>query len=247
VVVELQSPGGGARDCNARLVDRRDRRAEQPETETTMEMKRLPAVVVACSLVGTLGCNDGGRTDLPPGNEQSLSALPQESPGQEIVASAATTGATGVARWRMYENLDPNSTRIYGVNAADEVVTVMRIGAPAGATDPAAGVVVESLYPQAAQLHIDGKGQATRNELTGAPARTFAAMAADFKAAVPAAGVNPQISFACIRADALLVGACGVTIAGCLETFGLGCVVGSVLCYSAYQDWLCACHHINCF
>jgi hypothetical protein len=206
---------------------------------------------LACTFAGAIGCNDDGATDQPPTTPQSagaksVSALPQESPGQEIVASAATAGATGVSRWWLYENLDSSATRIYGVDAAGKVVTVMRIGAPSGTPDASAGVVVESLFPQAAQLHIDALGQATRNELSGATARTFAAMAADFKAAVPAGGLNQQVSFACIRAAVLLGAVCGVTIAGCLETFGAGCVIGSVFCYAAYQDWLCACHHINC-
>jgi hypothetical protein len=66
-------------------------------------------------------------------------------------------------------------------------------------------------------------------------------MAVDFKAVADDAG--ERSFFSCFRATVYLVGACGATVAGCLESAGLICGFGSLVCLDAYWNWLCKCRH----
>lgn len=164
---------------------------------------------------------------------------------QEVPASAHSTELTGVTAWKVFaDTAQPDSTLVFGVDAAGNVVTESRIGGDVTQGQDVAAVAMEALYPETGSFRLDAAGKVVGTNLSASAAAVFVAFGADFKAHEDAAAdPGARVSFRCIRAGVILGAACGVTIAGCLETVGIGCAVGGALCVAAYQDWLCECHH----
>jgi hypothetical protein len=176
-------------------------------------------------------------------------AAPQLPPAmglmQEVPASAHSTELTGVTTWKVFaDTVQVDSTLVFGVDAAGNVVTESRIGGDVTQGQDVAAVAMEALYPETGSFRLDTAGKLVSSTLSPSAAAVFGAFGADFKANEDAA-LDPgaRASWKCIRSGVILGAACGVTIAGCLETVGIGCAVGGALCVAAYQDWLCDCHH----
>ena len=176
-------------------------------------------------------------------------AAPQLPPAmglmQEVPASAHSTELTGVTSWKVFaDTAQVDSTLVFGVDAAGNVVTESRIGGDVTQGQDVTSVAMEALYPETGSFRLDAAGKLVSTDLSPAAAAVFGAFGADFKASEDAAAdPGARVSWRCWRAGVILGAACGVTIAGCLETVGLGCAVGGALCVAAYQDWLCECHN----
>lgn len=175
-------------------------------------------------------------------------ALPSQSPSEVVAASSESTAAIGVASWKIYDDLQPGSLYIYGVDRDDRLVTTLRISGGAMAAET--GSTMESLYPQAGRLQLDAQGNVLASELSPLAVQAFGAMASDFQTTVDASGVELQGTFACIRAGVLVGLACGGAVIGCVTsapTIALGlliCGTGAIGCGAALQDWACACHDV---
>jgi hypothetical protein len=208
----------------------------------TSVTSRLVRFTVVASLVSSLGAC---AADAPV-------AAPQLPPAMglmdEVPASAQSTDLTGVTTWKVFaDTAQVDSTLVFGVDAAGNVVTESRIGGDVTQGQGVATVAMEALYPETGAFRLDADGKVVSTTLSPSAAAVFGAFGADFKANEDvAADPGARVSFRCIRAGVILGAACGVTIAGCLETVGLGCAVGGALCIAAYQDWLCECHHRGC-
>lgn len=191
-------------------------------------MKKIGLMV----MVGLCACSGEATTAGVP-------QLPSGEPEATVQASTDSTTATGVVEWKVYE--EDNGVAIYGVDQAGQVVLETTMHA-AGSEETRQSIVLEEVFPNRGVLEIATSGAIVRNTISATTEReALTRMADDFKA--EAGPENSRISFSCIRATILLVGACGATIAGCLETAGAICGFGSLVCLDSYYNWLCKCRH----
>jgi hypothetical protein len=205
-------------------------------TSVTSHLVRFTLVA---SIATSLAACDAGAPAAAPKLPPAMGLM------QEVPASAHSTELTGVSTWKVFADTEQvDSTLVFGVDAAGNVVTESRIGGDVTQGQDVAAVAMESLYPETGSFRLDAAGKVVSTDLSPSAAAVFGAFGADFKANEDAP-IDPgaRVSFRCIRSGVILGAACGVTIAGCLETVGIGCAVGGALCVAAYQDWLCDCHH----
>jgi hypothetical protein len=204
---------------------------------------RSLSLVLAFTAMAGVGCDQ---------SESTVPSLPAQEPGQVIQASQKSTQlAGGVTQWKLYDGLDLESVHIFGVGSKGQVLTVLRIGTESISTTDRRDVVMESIYPEAGRMAIDGEGKA-KTSLSEHARQLFGTMAADFDASQKTEDGTEQFNFACIRAGVILGTVCGAAVAACIVSspipvvdFAL-CGIGGVSCGWAAQDWLCACHHVGC-
>jgi hypothetical protein len=192
-------------------------------------MKRIGLMVV----VGLCACSGEVVT-------QGVPQLPGGEPAATIQASGDSTNATGVVEWKAFE--EENGMAIYGVDQAGQVVIETTMHAAGSEQTRDQSIVLEQVFPSRGVLEIATNGTIVRNTISATAQReVLQRMATDFKAVSDSEGQH--LSFSCFRATVYLVGACGATIAGCLESAGALCGFGSLVCLDAYWNWLCHCRN----
>jgi hypothetical protein len=225
---------------------------------------RTTTIVSVIGLICAIGCSSAGSAgqDEPLGageparveegpSSVSGTDMPSQNPTQEIAASAESTSETGVARWKLYDDLEAGNIHIYGVGTSGELLTALRIGGDALTTGTDEGALMESLYPASGRLELDAEGNVIVDQLSEDSIQAFGAMARDFQSTLDTSGPELQGSrFACIRAGVLVGASCGLAVIGCVTSaptivIGLAvCGVGALGCGAAMQDWACACHDV---
>ncbi|WP_437592403.1 hypothetical protein [Sorangium sp. So ce1000] len=219
-------------------------------------MKKICAVLILGSAVwvNMLGCTaaepidpsvDTSVEDAPSG-ETAAVRLPAREPIGVIPASPSTLQETGVVGWKMFDD-DPYSFQVFGVDAADNVMSHVAIRVELSDQGEREGVTIESAFPARGMIRIAKDGAIVESTLPSdeQAAAYFKAMEADMQGFQ--VDEAQRGAWACTIATLGVTAACGggaVRCAASAETVVLAiltCANAASRCSAAMPTFMCEC------
>ncbi|WP_148314053.1 hypothetical protein [Sorangium cellulosum] len=220
-------------------------------------MKKMCAVLILGGAVGVnmLGCtaaepidpsSEPSVEDAPSGDTAAV-RLPAREPIGVIPASPSTLQETGVVGWKVFED-DPYSFQVFGVDAADNVMSHVAIRVELSDQGEREGVTVESAFPARGMVRIAKDGAIVDSTLPSneQAAAYFEAMEADMQG-FGQVDEAQRGAWSCTIATLALTGACGggaVACAASAPTIAIAiltCATAASSCSSAIPPFMCEC------